>query len=62
MLLFSHSFPICWDQSMLIVFDRDNIGIINLVTLYTSYTIWKSSSLAILYYFTVHCAGLVQQS
>lgn len=59
MLLFSHSFPICWDQYMVILFDRDNIGIINLVTLYTSYTIWKSSSLAILYYCTDHCAGLL---
>ena len=33
---------------MVIFFDRENIGMINLVTLYTSYTIWKSSSLAIL--------------
>ena len=44
---------------MVILFNRDNIGIINLVTLYTSYTIWKSSSLAILYYCTDHCAGLL---
>ena len=44
---------------MVILFDRDNIGIINLFTLYTSYTILKSSSLAILYNCTVHCAGLL---
>ena len=50
LLPFSHSFPICWDQYMVILFERDNIGIINFVTLYRSYTIWKSSSLAMLWF------------